>query len=80
MATKFKEKLLAVNSDHQIHRVHCIIHRELLCTKTLKMDHVMDVAIKAMNLICARDLNHRQLVQQLIGGNSHSWADSAMSH
>ena len=47
MATKFKEKLLAVNSGHQIHSVHCIIHREVLCSNTLKTDHVMDVIIRA---------------------------------
>ena len=60
VATKLKEKLLAMNSDHQIHSVHCIIHREVLCSKTLKMDHVMDVVIKTVNFIRARGLNHRQ--------------------
>ena len=54
VATKFKEKLLTVNSDHQIHSVHCIIHRKVLCSKTLQMDHIMDVVIKAVNFIRAQ--------------------------
>ena len=45
VTTKLKEKLLTLNSDHQIHSVHCIIHREVLCSKILKMDHVMDVVV-----------------------------------
>lgn len=61
VATKLKEKLLAMtNSDHQIHGIHCIIHREVLCSKILKMSHVMDVVIKTVNFIRARGLKHRQ--------------------
>ncbi|XP_042226267.1 general transcription factor II-I repeat domain-containing protein 2-like [Homarus americanus] len=49
VAIKLKEKLIAVNLNHQIYNVHCIIHKEVLCSKTLKMD----------NVIRARGLNHR---------------------
>ena len=59
VATKLKEKLLAVISDHQIHSVHCMIYKEGLCSKTLKMNHVMDVVIKVVNFIRARGPNHR---------------------
>lgn len=59
VATKLKEKLQAMNnSDQQIHSIHCIIHRKVLCSKILKMDHVMDVVIKTVNFIRARGLNH----------------------
>ena len=40
--------------------VHCIIHQESLCAKTLKMDHVMDVVIKCVNKIGTKALKHRQ--------------------
>ncbi|XP_042228654.1 general transcription factor II-I repeat domain-containing protein 2-like [Homarus americanus] len=60
VATKLKEKLRAVNPNHQIYNVHCIIHKEVLCSKTLKMDKVMDVVIKTVNFIHAQGLNHRQ--------------------
>jgi len=58
--TKLKEKVLVVNPSHQVHNVHCIIHREMLCSKTLKMDNVMDVVVKTVNFVHARVLNHRQ--------------------
>lgn len=35
-ATKSKDKVLAVNPNHQIPNVHCIIHRRMLYNKTLK--------------------------------------------
>ena len=42
--------------------IHCIIHRENLCAKSLKIStkHVMDVVVKVVNVIRARGLNHRQ--------------------
>lgn len=71
VTAKLKEKLLTLNSDHQIHSVHCIIHREVLCSKILKMDHVMDVVVKAVNFIRARGLNHRQFNCLLEETHSH---------
>jgi len=40
--------------------VHCIIHVEVLCSKTFEMPHVMDVVVKVVNFIRSRGLNHRQ--------------------
>lgn len=40
--------------------LHCIIHEESLCSKKIKMEHVMDIVIKTVNWIRSRALNHRQ--------------------
>ena len=60
VVAKLKEKLVALNPDHQFRNIHCIIHREVLCSKTLNMAHVMDVVVSTVNFIRARGLNHRQ--------------------
>lgn len=35
---------------------HCIIHQENLCSKSLKMDHVMKVVIKTVNFIKSKGI------------------------
>ncbi|XP_067407567.1 general transcription factor II-I repeat domain-containing protein 2A-like [Emydura macquarii macquarii] len=60
VAAKLKEKLLAVTQQYQFCNLHCILHQEALCSKTLKLDKVLDVVIKTVNFIRARGLNHRQ--------------------
>ncbi|KAL3854537.1 hypothetical protein ACJMK2_013802 [Sinanodonta woodiana] len=44
---------------------HCIIHQENLCSKSLKMDHVMKVVIKTVTFIKSKGLNHRQFQEFL---------------
>ena len=39
---------------------HCIIHQESLCKSSLKLKHVMDPAVHAVNSIRAHRLKHRQ--------------------
>ncbi|XP_076053571.1 general transcription factor II-I repeat domain-containing protein 2-like [Oratosquilla oratoria] len=51
---------VGVSSDNQINNVNFIIHREVICSKPLKMDHVMGAVIKAVNFIRGRSLNHSQ--------------------
>lgn len=41
-------------------KMHCIIHQEALCAKTVEVNDVMDTVVKAINLIRAKALNHRQ--------------------
>ena len=40
---------------------HCIIHQESLCKSSLNIKHIMDPVVRAVNLIRAQGLNHRQL-------------------
>ena len=49
-----------VPPQHRCLSLHCIIHREFLCGKSLKYQNVMDVVVKVINFIRAKGLNHRQ--------------------
>ena len=50
---------------HQVRKVHCIIHQEALCAKYSNFKDVMDVMVRAVNLILSRGLKHRQFQQLL---------------
>lgn len=58
--TKFREKVQALNGGDGSWTFHCILHHEALCCKSLKMNHIMQVVVRTVNLIRARGLNHRQ--------------------
>ena len=45
---------------HSALSFHCIIHQERLCKSSLKLKHVMDPVVRAVNSIRARGLKHRQ--------------------
>jgi hypothetical protein len=55
-----EQRQKSLNISHQLIKIHCIIHQEALCAKSATMRHVMEVAVKAVNFIRARGLNHRQ--------------------
>ena len=44
---------------------HCFVHQENLCSKSLKMDHVMKVVDKIVLFIKSNGLNHRQFQEFL---------------
>lgn len=47
-------------------KLHCVIHSQALCAKHLKIDHVMEPVIKAINSIRSKALHHRQFQQFLV--------------
>ena len=49
--------------SHNIKKLHCIIHEEALGVNSLQLKKLTDVAVKAINQILARGLNHRQVQQ-----------------
>ncbi|MBN3323638.1 GTD2B protein, partial [Atractosteus spatula] len=55
-----KAKLNNLGVSGTFTAIHCILHQEVLCGKSLKMKEVMDVVVKTINFICSRSLNHRQ--------------------
>ena len=56
MNDKIKEDFLV----HSALLCHCIIHQESLCKSSLKLKHVMDPVMRAVNAIRACGLKHRQ--------------------
>ena len=56
--------------NHELLKVHCIIHQEALCAKHVTMKEVMETVVKTVNFIRSRALNHRQFQQLLQEMNS----------
>ena len=50
----------AAGHTQPIHKMHCIIHQEALCTKSANLVDVMSVVVKVVNSILSRSLNHHQ--------------------
>ena len=46
--------------NHTLLKLHCIIHQEALCDKSVTFGDAMNVVVKAVNLILSRGLNHRE--------------------
>ncbi|XP_015974818.2 general transcription factor II-I repeat domain-containing protein 2-like [Rousettus aegyptiacus] len=60
LVAKLKSKVKMFCKDAELKSVHSIIHQELFCTKKLKLEHVMDVVISAVNWIRSHGSNHRR--------------------
>ena len=48
-----------VRCVQEIHKVHCLIHQESLCAKSVGMKDIISVVVKLVNAVLARPLNHR---------------------
>ena len=59
-------------NGQQWYRLHCIIHQDQLCAKSLKLKDIVAVVIKIMNFIISRGLNHRQF-QEFLRETSRVW-------
>lgn len=46
--------------NRPIQKYHCIIHQEVLCAKTINMQHIMSPVVKCVNKIRAKALNRRE--------------------
>ncbi|KAG0723767.1 General transcription factor II-I repeat domain-containing protein 2 [Chionoecetes opilio] len=61
----------AARHTQPIHKVHCIIHHESLCSKSANLTDVMSVVVKVVNSILSRSLNHRQFQALTDEVNTH---------
>jgi hypothetical protein len=59
-ATLLIKHLREQGHEQEIKRFHCLVYQEALCAKSMSMDHVMSVVIKAVNFVLSRARNHRQ--------------------
>ena len=55
-----RDKLESLGLKDDFISVHCLIHRENLCAKSVGLKGVMNVVVKTINFIEARALNNRQ--------------------
>ena len=64
--TKIKSELneKSINTE-DLCILHCIIHQQNLCAKSIKFNNVMTTVILGINFIKARALNHRQFQEYL---------------
>lgn len=65
-----KAKLNSLGILGSVTAIHCILHQEALCSKSLKMKEVMEIVIKTVNFLRSRALNHRQFREFLISNDS----------
>ncbi|KAL3859345.1 hypothetical protein ACJMK2_009570 [Sinanodonta woodiana] len=61
------------NHSHPI-AIHCLIHQQALCSKSLKWDSVMNIVVSCVNFIRAHALNHRQF-QEFLSELNASYED-----
>uniref|UniRef100_A0A3P9NQ97 DUF4371 domain-containing protein n=1 Tax=Poecilia reticulata TaxID=8081 RepID=A0A3P9NQ97_POERE len=61
----------AKESGGEAVRMHCIIHQEALCAKTVQLGDVMNTVIKTVNIIRAKGLYHREF-QAFLSDPAHS--------
>nr|XP_060480095.1 general transcription factor II-I repeat domain-containing protein 2-like isoform X1 [Panthera onca]XP_060480096.1 general transcription factor II-I repeat domain-containing protein 2-like isoform X1 [Panthera onca] len=60
LVTELKSKVSGLCKDTELKSVHGLILQESLCTKKLKMDHVMDIVIHTITWIRSHGSDHRE--------------------
>ncbi|KFD60659.1 hypothetical protein M514_27168 [Trichuris suis] len=66
VAAMLRTKIENSHPDSSFAHFHCIIHQQNLCSKILKLDHVLSLVTKTVNYIRGRALNHPS-VQPVVG-------------
>ena len=59
-ATLVSQHASETGNNDDVMKYHCIIHQEVLCSKTIGFNDVMKSVVSDVNFIRARALNHRQ--------------------
>ena len=76
---RIREKMQDENVTSELTSYHCIIHQESLCGKALKMEHVMSIITRAVNLYQSQRFKSPP-VQVLSGGVKFGLWWLALSH
>ena len=75
LAVRFK-KYLVDNGVGSLLKLHCIIHTQNLCARSVKFRDIIGIVIKSTNFIRPRDLSHRQF-QALLSEMNDEHVDMA---
>lgn len=62
---RLKTFLVERNILNKVHAIHCILHQEALCAKSVSLKSVLDIVVKIINKIKGSALKHRQFRQLL---------------
>ena len=65
VVAKLQAKIKNLHPESSFTHFCCIIHQQNLCSKILKLDHVLSYVTKTVNNISGRSHNHRQFSQLL---------------
>lgn len=71
VVAKLQAKIKNLHPDLSVTHFHCIIHQQNLCSKILKLDHVLHLVTSIVNYIRGCSLNHRQFNQLLEDMGNH---------
>ncbi|KAK3928246.1 General transcription factor II-I repeat domain-containing protein 2 [Frankliniella fusca] len=60
LVARLRQRVREAGSATDVVGIHCIIHREALCAKVVRLEHVMSVVVKTVNFIRVKGhgLNH----------------------
>ena len=62
---RFSDYVLKDHGNDQLKNLHCIIHQEALCSKSVDLDKILKDVNRIILFIRANALHHRQFIQIL---------------